>query len=172
MTPVGHSLFGISVAILCIPKLKTIWAKALFLMSFVLLANIPDFPITGWGHKQYHVSHSLFVNLAMIVVIVVVLSLWNNVRELIGGKRVILGGAIAWLSHFLLDSFYNHGLGIAIYWPFGDGVLALPMPWFSKLQVSTLPFNAHTIKVYLVEFLFYFSLLLISIYLRKKSYMK
>jgi hypothetical protein len=100
MTPVGHSLFGISVAILCIPKLKTIWAKALFLMSFALLANIPDLPITGWGHKQYQISHSLFVNLAMIVVIIVVLSLWNNAREFIGGKRVILGGAIAWLSHF------------------------------------------------------------------------
>jgi membrane-bound metal-dependent hydrolase YbcI (DUF457 family) len=144
-------------------------AKAVFLTSFVFLANVPDFPIRGWGHDRYLFSHSLFVNLAIIALIVIVLSLWKTTKEVIGGKRIIVGGIITWLSHLLLDSFYNHGKGIAIYWPFWNGRLAFPMPWFSPLQSIPPPFNSHTVKECLIEFLFYLPLALISIYWRQMT---
>jgi len=172
MTPIGHSLFGTSVGIMCMPQFKKIRARAVFLTSFAFLAYIPDFPVIGWGHNRYHVSHSLFVNLAIIVIIIVFLSFSKNARGMIGGKYVILGGIIAWLSHFLLDSFYKNNQMIAIFWPFGNGRLALSILWFRTINVSVSLLDPYNIKVYLVEFLFYFPILLVSIFLRKQLFQK
>lgn len=163
MAPVGHSLFGAAVGVLCVPELKTVRARAVFLTGFVLLANVPDFAVPGWGHDQYQVSHSLFVNLAIIAAIVVLLAIWGKARKRIGGAPVILGGTIAWLSHLLLDSFYNHGKGIAIYWPFSNARLALPIPWFSPLESSPPPLDSHTVRVCLIEAVFFLPVLLIAI---------
>ena len=54
----------------------------------------------------------------------------------IGSYIVIIGALIAWSSHFLLDAFYNHGRGVGIFWPFSSSKLALPVPWFSTLQIN------------------------------------
>lgn len=163
MSPVGHSLVGASVGVLCMPGYRTSWAKAAFLGCFVVLANAPDLPFPGWGHDQYRISHSLFVTAAAIAVLVAVLACGRSVRATFGGTRTILGGSIAWLSHPVLDSFYNHGRGIAVLWPFSDARLALPVPWFSTLQGCSPPqLNMYTLKVCSIEFLAYVPLLLIA----------
>jgi hypothetical protein len=75
-----------------------------------------------------------------------------------------MGGASAWLSHLLLDSFYNHGKGISIFWPFSKARLALPIPWFD-LGVGS---PAHIMHVFLIEFLSYFPWLVLAILFRRK----
>lgn len=166
MTPIGHSLFGTSIGVLCMPELETVRARAVFLTGFALLANVPDFALPGWGHDRYDISHGLFVNSVLIATAAVVLTFWTSGRKRLGGAAVILGGAAAWLSHLLLDSFYSHGKGIAIFWPFSRARLALPIPWLDNLQGSPPPLNAHTVRVCLVELVFYSSVLLASICFR------
>ena len=166
MTPVGHSMVGLSVGVFCMPQWQTTRAKALFLTSFVVLANLPDCPVPRWGHDQYMVSHSLLVNLALIVLVVVALRIGRKAVPSIASWPVLIGGAIAWLSHLLLDSFYNHGHGIRIYWPLSQKELALPLPWFSSLDRIPPPLNAHTLRICLMEFVFYLPLLLLAIYWR------
>jgi membrane-bound metal-dependent hydrolase YbcI (DUF457 family) len=151
MTPIGHSLFGASVGVVCMPELKTTRAKAALLAAFALLANVPDFALPGWGHDRYQVSHSLFINLSLIAAIVAVLRLRRRAWRELGSTPVVLGGAAAWLSHLLLDSFYNHGRGIAMFWPFSSARLALPLPWLGFLESNPPPLNAHTLEVCLVE---------------------
>lgn len=166
MTPIGHSLFGTSIGVLCMPELETVRARAVFLTGFALLANVPDFAVPGWGHDRYHISHGLFVNSALIAAAAVVLTFWASGRKRFGGTGVILGGAAAWLSHLLLDSFYSHGKGIAIFWPFSRARLALPIPWLDNLQGSPPPLNAHTVRVCLVELVFFSFILSVSAYWR------
>jgi len=170
MSPVGHSMLGASIGIVCMPQFKTVRAKAAFLTGFVVLANLPDLAVPGWGHDNYRVSHSLFVNLAMIAAIGGAIGLWGRAGVTIAAAPVILGGAAAWLSHLLLDSFYNHGQGIAIYWPFSRGRLSLPMPWFSTLEGRPPYLNVHSVQVCLVEFAFYFPILALSIYCRRRLF--
>jgi len=132
MTLMGHTLTGVTIGVLCKPeRVSQQWTKIYFSI-FVLLSLIPDLPFKNWGHDRYRISHSIFVNLLLLVIVVVP---FLFLKDRIGGWRVILGGSIAWLSHLLLDSFYNHGHGVAIFWPFSEARLALPIPWFSAILV-------------------------------------
>ena len=137
-----------------------------YFVAFALLANVPDFGFKNWGHDRYDISHSVFVNLLIILVVITGLWLLPGVRARIGGRTVILGGAASWLCHLLLDSFYNHGLGVAIFWPFSAARLALPIPWFSVL-ISPLPITWQGVQVWAIELASFLPLLLLAIGLRR-----
>jgi hypothetical protein len=163
MTPVGHSLVGAAVGVVCLPRYKSYWSTAGFISVFVALANLSDWRLPGWGHSRYDISHSVFVNLALIIVCAGALRLCNHRRTRIASWPIIFGGATAWLSHLLLDSFYNHGLGIAIFWPFSTARLALPMPWFRSFFSIPPPLNMETLHICLVELLFYGPILILAV---------
>ena len=161
MLSTGHMLTGAAIGVLCKPEgVSKKWTRVYYGV-FLLLSQVPDFPIKNWGHYRYGISHSIFVNLLLVVIVVVPLSF---LRDRIGGWKVIVGGSIAWLSHLLLDSFYNHGRGVAIFWPFSKARLALPIPWFSAVLVPFI--TVQRLEEYLIEFVCYFPLLLLAIGLR------
>jgi len=137
------------------------------LIVFGLLANLPDFPIKHWGHRRYDISHSVFVNTTMMLVVLLLLSLCEEVRTRVGGWPVIIGGSLAWLSHLLLDSFYNHGMGVAIFWPFSDARLVLPIAWYSVVADRPPPLTWETARILLVELVSYSTLLVLVVVLRK-----
>jgi hypothetical protein len=157
MTFVGHSLVGASLAQAAIPA-GVSWKRWLLTVNvYVLLAFAPDLPLPGWGHTRYFFSHSLFVNLSLMIPMTA-LACYYVTRKGGVSYALVAGAAAAWLSHFPLDALYNHGQGIAIYWPFSDAVLNLPLPWFATLdmrQPLTGPYNA---RVFLVEALCYLPL--------------
>lgn len=161
MTSVGHTLTGIAMGALAVPRNETRTYKWVVFNAFGLLANLPDLPLPGWGHSAYHVSHSLFVNLALIAAVGAGLALWPAARERLGWRVALALGAV-WLSHLLLDSFYNHGNGIGIFWPLSDAHLNLPIPWFSTVELD--PWNtAHNLRVFAIELAFYGALLVAAV---------
>jgi hypothetical protein len=164
MTEVGHVLTGAAIGVLSLPGTTTIRHKIIHVIAFMLIATIPDWPIKNWGHDRYYFSHSLFVNLLFIFILFIIFFLFKKFRLLGGSWSVVISGSIAWLSHFLLDTFYNHGKGIMIYWPFSNARLALPIPWFD-LGIGSL---AHIIQVLLIEFISYFPLVLLALFIRRK----
>lgn len=123
-------MIGLAIGSLAVGR-RPIRQRLAGLAAFVALANLPDWPLPGWGHDAYHVSHSLAVNLVLIAIAAGLLSRWL-------GWRVLVAGAAAWLSHLLLDSFYNHGLGVQIGSPAIDYRLNLPIPWLQTLDVANL----------------------------------
>jgi len=164
MTEVGHVLTGVAIGILSMPKITTVKQKTVYMAAFMLIATIPDWPFKGWGHDRYYLSHSLFVTLLFIFLMVIILMISKKIRIGIGDWSVVIGGSFAWLSHLLLDSFYNHGKGIAIYWPFSKARLALPIPWFD-VGIGSL---SHIMRVFLIEFINYFPLFLLALLIRWK----
>jgi len=159
MTFIGHTLTGLTVGAAVLPggmsRRRTIVSMAIF----ALLADVPDFPLPGWGHYDYRFSHSIFVNVALMVIVLAGLGLLRKWKDVRIPRRLIGAGAMAWCSHLLLDSMYNHGLGIAIFWPVSRESLVLPVPWFSVLESSPPPLNAHTLRVLAVELAFFVPLL-------------
>jgi membrane-bound metal-dependent hydrolase YbcI (DUF457 family) len=155
MTPVGHSLFGASLAVAAMPRGASRRRRLAMLVSFAALANIPDLRLPMWGHERYDISHSIFVNAGLIALLAVTLVFLPRARRAVGGTAVIICGAAAWLSHLLLDSFYNHGKGVAILWPFSKGRLALPISWFDNLHLPLPHFGWHTARVMGIELLAY-----------------
>ena len=163
MTTIGHCLTGMSLGVLCLPnptKSKSITALQLF--CFAGLANIPDWPLPMWGHHRYDISHSLIVNGAMMLLALLVFGLWKKPRNQLGGWLVVLCGTAAWLSHFFLDSLYNHGLGLGVLWPVSEWRLNLSVPWFSTLN-GWWAWDLHTARVAAIELAVYGSLLAMAI---------
>jgi hypothetical protein len=171
MSPIGHSLVGLAFAAIALPVFHDYkWRLGLPIL-FVALANLPDWPIPNWGHGRYDISHSIFVNLALITL---VLLLWRVVPRLNSSfsLRCVLLGAAAWLSHLVLDSFYNHGRGVAIYWPFSDGRLNLSMPWFSTVDLSQSALSQQNLSVYTIEFAAYLPVLIMAVLVGRKQRVK
>ena len=156
MTLVGHSLLGLSLGALAIPRGWSRRPKLLAFGVFGLLAGGPDLPAPLWGHSRYLISHSIFVNLGLIAGVAALAAASPRLRGALGGWPLVCAGAAAWLSHLLLDSFYSHGNGVRIFWPLSRDVLSLPMPWFDVLHVGAPPDVA--LKIFAVEFAFYGSL--------------
>jgi len=167
MTGVGHTLTGVAIGVICMPEKKSTWSRIVHLVVFGILANVPDFPFRDWGHHRYSISHSLFVNVLLILFLSTILAFLPNLRTRIGGWPVLIGGAFAWLSHLLLDTFYNHGKGLEMFWPFSKSRLALPIPWFSVVTEKPPPLTPETLHILLVELAFYGSLLLVILFLKK-----
>lgn len=162
MTTVGHTLTGLSIAVLTLPRGKTLGWYLLVGQFYLMFASIPDFPIPGWGHNRYHVSHSLFVTLGLSSLLGLLL-LWPRIREELQ-PRILLAWSVTWLSHLPLDSLYNHGRGIGIYWPFSDAHLAMPVAWFSTISLP--PFQSANLHVFATEALVYGLVLLLCIGIR------
>jgi membrane-bound metal-dependent hydrolase YbcI (DUF457 family) len=167
MTSIGHTLAGIAIGIVSMPKSAAAKTKVAHLTAFALLANIPDFPLENWGHDRYDVSHSIFVNLLLIGIVMVLSAFLQKARTQIGGWQVLVGGALAWLSHLLLDSFYNHGLGIALFWPFFEARLILPIPWFSVVYEVPPPITPLMVREFLVELISYLPFVVLAILIKR-----
>ena len=162
VTTVGHSLAGLSIAVLTLPRGRSIAWYLIFGHFFVFFANVPDFPLPGWGHDAYQVSHSIFLT-ALLASLMALLLLLPKFNARVGAT-VFLAWAIAWLSHMPLDAIYSHGQGIGIFWPFSSAHLALPLPWFETLTWP--PRTEHNLRVFTIEMLVYGSLLLACIGIR------
>jgi hypothetical protein len=161
MSPVGHTLTGIAIGAACMPEEKPRRWKAIYLGICAFLAYIPDVQLPYWGHgAHYYVSHSLFSNLGLILVCLLPFLISKPLRVKAGGGLAITGGALAWISHLLLDTFYNTGTGLMMFWPLSDARLSLAVSWFS---VVTEYFSLRTLRILLVEAAFYGGILAIVV---------
>lgn len=165
MTPAGHVLVGVAIGVLCMPDLVRRRHRFKHLSFFAAAATIPDWPFSFWGHARYDISHSLFITLLSILLLAVLYALTPAGRD---GRGWNLFGclALAWLSHLLLDSFYNHGYGVAIYYPFSPARLILPVPWLSVALDPHHPFTPENLRIIFLECLTFFPLIAVTLSLR------
>lgn len=156
---------GTAIGLFCLPQGASARWKVGYFVAFLVLPNIPDLPYAHWGHQRYDISHSLFVNLLLCLIMVVLLRWHQNIRHFIGGGKVLGAAVAAWVSHVVLDSLYNHGHGVAIFWPLSDARLALPVPWFAVAPFP--PFNLALLQECAIEFVSYMPLVLLAYCLRR-----
>lgn len=165
MTPVGHSLTGLAIGCIVCPATFSLRGMVATLAAFVLLANVPDLRLPGWGHERYDISHSVFATTAAMVVLATFLLILPWSRRVLT-PALVLGGAAAWYSHLLLDTFYNHGVGLAMFWPLSAARLALPIPWFTTMDTRAL-FSEHNARVFAIEGVVYGAVLVAAIGVRR-----
>jgi hypothetical protein len=174
MTLVGHMLTGTAIGVVAMPDYPRTRQKTIFLVVFALLATVPDWPFRNWGHAKYYVSHSLFINLLLIsfiwTILFIVPRIWKKfslippIRAL--SWQVLLCGSLAWMSHLLLDTFYNHKKGLAIFWPLSSTRVALPIPWLAVVSRPFLPVTTGNLRIILLDFLTFFPLVVFAIVIR------
>ncbi len=157
---------GVTIAVIVMPGGFSARRKVGTIGAFILLANTPDLPFPGWGHDRYDISHSLFTTGVLSGLLAAAFLLVGRLKEWAGGVRIVWGGVAAWVSHLLLDTTYNHGHGLKVFWPFSDASVALTLPWFETLKVSLPTITAHSLRVMGIELLFYGSVLLVVLLIR------
>ena len=168
-------LTGTAIGIVVMPDYPRTRQKTIFLLVFALLATVPDWPVRSWGHVKYYVSHSIFTNLLFIglgwIILFILPRIWRkySINSKFQGIRwqLMLGGSLAWLSHLLLDTFYNHRKGLLMFWPVSDARLAIPIPWLAVVSRPFLPVSAGNLRILLLDFLTFFPLVILAIIIRK-----
>ncbi len=100
----------------------------------------------------------------LLASLLALLLLWPAFNEQVG-RRVMLAWSVTWLAHMPLDSLYNHGQGIAIFWPFSNAHLAMPVPWFET--ISWPPRTDHNLRVFAIEAMVYGVILVMCMLLRR-----
>lgn len=163
MTTIGHSLTGVSIAVLTLPRGRSFLWYLVAGHLFVFFANIPDYPFPGWGHGAYQVSHSIFLA-ALLASLIGSLRLIPEINARISGT-MFLAFSAAWLTHMPLDSIYSHGHGIGIFWPFSDAHLAMPIRWFDTLTWP--PKSDHNLRVFATEAIVYSTVLILCVIARR-----
>ena len=166
MSPVGHSIVGLAFAAVALPRDGNRKRLVILPIAFIALASLPDWPIPSWGHARYDISHSIFVNISLVGAVMLLWCMMPLFRSFVGARCLWLGAA-AWLSHLMLDSFYNHGHGVAIYWPFSDARLNFAIPWFNTLDPSQSIASPHNLSVYAIEFMAYLPIMILAVGFRK-----
>jgi len=167
MSPVGHTLTGLAIGWFALPAGSTKRGTAIAMSAYVVLANAPDLPLPMWGHDRYHISHSLISTTVGVAVVSLLAGLCSRFLYRIPG-RLILAGAAAWYSHILLDTYYNHGIGLPVGWPISEARIALPIPCFSTISRNPI-IGWHNVRVVAVEALVYGSILAAVVYMKFKS---
>lgn len=166
MTTFGHSLTGLAFLMFVIPRGITWWRRLAWAVLFIALACIPDWPLPGWGHSDIAFSHSLWVNLVLCIAVAIVFRKGSPDR--FGATPILLAASFSWLSHILLDTLYGDLPGVAIFWPFSDALVSLPVPWLKTLPHVPPPFDTSVVRILIFEFLTFTPLVFFSCYVRRK----
>jgi hypothetical protein len=173
MTPIGHTLTGLAIGYLAVPREVPRQQKTLCLAAIALLASLPDLPLPFWGHAHLEISHSL-VSCTAGVLVIGSLLLWRYKGRFPFTPTMIVAGALAWYSHMVLDAMYNRAIGLPVMWPFGIVRLNLPVPWLA-IGNKTDILSMYNVKVAMFEMLTFGPLLLLSIlvkhYMGRRSHL-
>ncbi len=158
MTFVGHSIVGLSVAAGAVDgKKRTFFYCAAAV--FMLFANFPDL---AFRIIPYFESHSLIT--VLVILAAGNLTIWFFRKRIPGLEwKLILLGNLAVLSHLLLDTFYNHGKGLMLFWPVSGARTALPIPWLAIMPSPFFPITEAHVKVLLLELVTFAPLLILVI---------
>ncbi|MBD3419088.1 MAG: hypothetical protein GF398_03110 [Chitinivibrionales bacterium] len=162
MTTIGHTIVGATIGLAAIPRYASRLRSIATLAVFGLLGNFADWPIKNWGHDRYEISHSVFSNLAVIAAVLLISAVFRRQVKKVGGYRILLLGCAAMVSHLLLDTFYSHGTGLGIYWPFSGETVSLALPWFDPIKVVPPPLTRQALRVMGIELLFYGTIFILA----------
>lgn len=165
MTTFGHSLTGMALLTLIIPERLSWLQRLLWIIAFIAISNIPDWPLPIWGHRQLAISHSLWVNLSLYTTLAALV--WRYLPEKIEKPTLLMTVGLAWLSHIGLDTLYGDLPGVVISWPFSDGMASFPLPWLKTLPHVPPPFDFRVIKILFFEFITFSPLILLAYGLRR-----
>jgi len=166
--PVAHALVGASLNTSLSKSHQALSLKAIFLS--ILLAVCPDFDYAlnflrvGAGGWHHGFTHSLLFAFA------IGFASWLILRDRRPETLFLLCAIVA--SHTLLDYLLTESRGVALFWPITDHRYKLN--WFNPINyswrtTSVLAASWDIARLCLLELLLFGPLLLIGLWLRKRS---
>jgi len=123
MASIGHVLIGMAAARLSRERQRTIWSPVTAGAIWSGLSLLPDADVFGfrlgvryedtWGHRGATHSIAFALGVAIVVAVIARLAKLKAIRTGLIALAVVM-------SHSILDTFTDGGLGCALLWPFSD----------------------------------------------------
>jgi hypothetical protein len=167
MTTLGHMIVGATIGTIWIPSSQRSWRTLCYMVAIIAVANIPDWPLPGWGHHRLSFSHSIFVNMVAMTCIIVIWMRWAGLSAIRRYRNVMMAGTLAWLSHFLLDTLYVDS-GLRMLWPLSNEAVSLPIPWLRTMPHVPPPFDQQILQILGLELITFSPLLIIALFVGKR----
>lgn len=147
------------------------------MVAFSALSLVPDVDVVAfrfgipysapWGHRG--AAHSLVIALALATVATFATRLQPD--HLQSGRwkgKLWLLAAIVTVSHGLLDSLTDGGLGVALLWPFLTARYFAPWRPIPVAPIGSRMLSSHGLRVVIVEALEFAPLLLWAVWPRRR----
>lgn len=154
MASIGHVAIGMAAARLYRRKSPTRWPVLAAMLFWSALSLLPDADVIGfrfgvayadpWGHRG--ATHSLAFS-ALLGVVVGLLSMPLRLPAV----RTGLFAALVLVSHPLLDTLTDGGLGCALLWPFDLSRHFAPVTPIPVAPIGRAFFSARGLQVALAE---------------------
>lgn len=140
------------------------------LLFGAFLGIAPDFDYAlnwlriGWGGWHHGFTHSISFALLIGFAVIAIFRDWQ--------MRSYLVFTFAYMSHTLLDLLFTESRGVALWWPFTNHRYKLELPSlidYTWRHTSTLATLVDVLKICLAELLIFGPILLLIIWLRRRS---
>lgn len=171
MASIGHVAVGMAAARAWVGKDASRGALVRAMIAFSVLSMWPDADVIAfsfgipysapWGHRG--ATHSLF--LALLVTLAVVAIARRRGAE---PRRTFLAVAFVAVSHGLLDTLTDGGLGCALLWPFSTERFFAPVTPIPVAPIGRHMFSPRGLYVVMCELLLFAPFFLYATFPRKK----
>ncbi|RYZ38638.1 MAG: metal-dependent hydrolase [Myxococcaceae bacterium] len=171
MASIGHVAIGIAAARAWVGNDASRGRLVRAMLAFSALSLLPDADVIAfafgipyeapWGHRG--ASHSFVFALWLTAVIVAIAR-----RAGAPPLRTFVCVALVALSHGLLDTLTDGGLGCALLWPFSNARLFAPLTPIPVAPIGLYMFSGRGLYVVMVELLLFAPFFLYATFPRKK----
>lgn len=166
MASIGHVAVGVATARMWCGRAADLRVRIAAAIGFSALALAPDLDVIAFalripyaapfGHRG--ASHALLT--AVVLAVIVGLALRNK-------RHAILWAAVALVSHGLLDTLTDGGLGVALFWPFDTTRYFAPVRPIPVAPIGAGMFSARGLYVTMVELVAFLPFWLIAFWPRR-----
>ncbi len=170
MASIGHLAVGLCLGRYLLPAVSPM-RNRLGMGILAALALLPDADVIGfalripyaapWGHRG--ASHSLALGVLAGLVFGMILGRFWPSRI-----RTTLAATLAVVSHGLLDTLTDGGLGVALFWPYLRKRFFAPVRPIPVAPIGLGLLSDHGIQVILTETLYVLPLLLLALWPRRQ----
>jgi inner membrane protein len=172
MASVGHVMVGMAAARAYRRKQLTRWSIVTSMVFWSGLSLLPDADVVGfrfgiayadaWGHRG--ATHSLLFAVVLGAVLGLLGPLFGVSRT-----RTALCATLVLMSHGLLDTLTDGGLGCALLWPFDRTRFFAPWQPIPVAPIGRGFFSARGFRVALAELVIFFPALVYALWPRRPS---
>jgi inner membrane protein len=172
MASIGHVVVGMAASRLARRGQKTIWSPISAAVVWSGLSLLPDADVYGfrmgvkyadpWGHRG--ATHSLVFTLGVALVVGLIAKLAR-----LPAWRTLLIAAVVLVSHPLLDTLTDGGLGCALLWPFSNERFFAPWTPLPVAPIGRNFLSAEGVRVAVTELILMAPLLAYAVWPARRA---
>jgi inner membrane protein len=172
MASIGHIVVGMAAARVYQREQATRWSIVTSMFIWSVLSLLPDADVIGfwfgiryadpWGHRG--ATHSIVSSVVLGCVVGLLGPIFGVPR-----LRTAVCAILVLVSHAVLDTLTDGGLGCALFWPFDENRYFAPWEPIPVAPIGRAYFSKSGFRVAAAEFVIFFPVLVYALWWRTRQ---